>query len=144
LWQAPQLFGSLNPSMQSPSQESWVASWHPQVPRKHFWSEAHAFPQAPQFASSKSTLVQVPPQSAPPFGQVHTPPWHDFPPVQTMPQPPQLLLSSRRLAQVWPLQHAWLANSQHSLPQASSPSIVSQQRPASLQTPVPPRQALPG
>src|SRR4029077_5049838 len=89
----------------------------------------------PQFASSKSRFVHVPPQSAPPFGQVHAPFWHDFPPVQAMPQPPQLLLSSRRLAHDWPSQQAWLENSQHSLPQATSPSIVSQPRPCSVQTP---------
>src|SRR5262249_45234962 len=171
--------------MHCPLQESFVVSEHPHFPRKHAWLASHALPHAPQFASSKSTLVHVPPQSVPPFGQVQTPFWHDlppvqtmpqapqllssdsvlthaspqsvvpsgqvqkkfwhdFPPVQTMPHPPQLLLSSRRLAQVWPSQQAWLENSQHSLPQASSPSIVSQDRPASLQTPVPCRQTRPG
>jgi hypothetical protein len=171
--------------MHCPSQSRSVGSEHPQRPRKHCSLPAHAFPQAPQFASSKRVFVHTPEQSVPPFGQVQTPFWHDFPPVQTlpqapqllssdwvlthaspqsvvpsgqvqtrswqvcpplqtMPQPPQLLLSCRRSAHVWPSQQAWLESSQQSLPHATSPSIVSQHRPASLQNPVPCRQTLPG
>jgi hypothetical protein len=160
-------------------------SEQPQVPRKHFWLESHAFPQAPQFASSKLVLVHVPEQSLSPFEQAQAPFWHDFPPLQafpqapqllssdwvsthsppqsvvpdgqvhtrfsqvrpplhTMPQPPQLLLSCRTSTHVLPPQQAWVPNSQQSPPQATSPSIVSQHRPASLQNPVPPRQTFPG
>ena len=162
--------------MHCPSQSRFVASGQPQVPRKHFWSAAHALPQAPQFASSKSTLVHVPPQSVPPFGQVQTPFSHDLPPLQTLPHAPQLLSSDWvlthappqsvvpagqvqtrfwqvrpplqtmpqppqlsfdwRSVQLWPSQQAWLGNSQHSLPHATSPSSESQHRPASLQNPV--------
>ena len=160
-------------------------SEQPQVPRKHFWLESHAFPQAPQFASSKLVLVHVPEQSLSPFeqaqapfwhdfpplqafpqapqllssdwvsthakpqsvvpcGQVQTRSWHELPPLQTIPQPPQLLLSCRTSTHVLPPQQAWVPNSQQLLPHATSPSIVSQHRPASLQNPVPCRQTVPG
>jgi hypothetical protein len=171
--------------MHCPSQSSCAGSEHPHLPRKHFSLAAHAFPQAPQFASSKRRLTHwslqmasvvcgqaqtpswhsVPPmqwpsqppqlllsdwvsthpagQSSLPSGQVQTPFWQERPPLQTMPQPPQLLLSCWTSAHVVPPQQAW-PGSQQLLPHATSPSIVSQHRPASLQNPVPCRQTLPG
>src|SRR5262249_24795235 len=110
----------------------------------HDFPPLQAFPQAPQLPSSDWVSTHSPPHSVVPAGQVQTRYSQDRPPLQTMPQPPQLLLSCRTSTHVLPPQQAWLPNSQQPLPQATSPSIVSQQRPASLQNPVPPRQTRPG
>ena len=49
--------------------------------------------QAPQAVASVFKFLHTPLQSVRPEGHLHAPAWHVLPPVQTFPQPPQLLLS---------------------------------------------------
>lgn len=48
-------------------------------------------PHAPQFETLVARSTQVPAQSVMPTGHVQLPPLHCFPPLQTTPQPPQLV-----------------------------------------------------
>ena len=62
-----------------------------QKPLTHAIPDGQACPQAPQLLAFEPRNTQVPPQSVRKLGQEHVPPWQVFPPVQTLPQKPQLL-----------------------------------------------------
>jgi hypothetical protein len=77
--QLPQFWTSVATSLQRPPQQRLPAG--------------QVVVQAPQAAGSEARLRQVPPQSVSPGGQTQTPPWQILPPVHTLPQLPQLLVS---------------------------------------------------
>ena len=56
-------------------------------------------PQPPQCAALDSVSTHTPPQRVVNAGHRQTPPAHDVPPVQTAPQPPQLLSFEERFTQ---------------------------------------------
>lgn len=63
------------------------------VPVEHTCIDAHLFPQEPQLLGSPCVLVHTPPQRWPLLKHTHWPIWQVVPPLQTMPQAPQLALS---------------------------------------------------
>jgi hypothetical protein len=65
---------------------------------------------------------QVPLQSCVPGGQAQAPFWQTSPPVQTLPQLPQLLASPCVFAQRSPQQASYCASGQHSWPHSAGMS----------------------
>jgi hypothetical protein len=63
------------------------------VPISQFDPNPQALPQLPQLFESNVSVVHVPLQLVSPEAQPHDPLVHVVPPWQTVPQPPQLLLS---------------------------------------------------
>lgn len=88
-----------------PEQNCWAPQTLPQLPqlRGSFRVLTQAPPQSVSPLPQQTELMQTPLQSFWPGGHVQTPPWQLFPPVQALPQLPQLALSVAVLTQV-PLQ----------------------------------------
>jgi len=87
------LFRSVAVSTHVPLHGLSPESSHRHSDSTHLKPAPHAFPQAPQFAASDERSLHTPPQSVSPLGQTQSPSWQAFPPLQAMPQLPQLLLS---------------------------------------------------
>jgi len=118
--QAPQLLALLARLTQLPPQLVWPRTQLArQRPKVHTWPAAQALPQAPQFVVDDwvlthtplhSTCAGVPPPGPPVAGaQPQRPLRQVAPPVQAMPQPPQLAASVVTFTQA--------------LPQRSSPGV---------------------
>jgi hypothetical protein len=96
--QAPQLSGSTWVKVQAPAQVVWKGrQLAAQASPVQTWLAAQARPQPPQFLGSKRD-TQVLPQSCSVRGHWQAP-WEQLPPLQLVPQAPQLLGS------VWGLMH---------------------------------------
>jgi hypothetical protein len=67
------------------------ASTH--LPPPQTWRAGHLLLQVPQLRGSLAGSTQTPPHTDCPLGHWHDPATHERPPVQAMPQPPQLASS---------------------------------------------------
>jgi hypothetical protein len=90
----------------------------------------HAFTQLPQWVASDAT--HEPPQSSRPAGHLHWLAWQLCPPLQTVPQPPQLLESDDVSTHAVP--HAVCPAGQLTLPpEPVAPAVPVPPPPAGLQ-----------
>jgi len=105
--QAPQLFGSLCVSVQTPLQRRpLLKHWH--LPPTHVVPDAHRFPQPPQLALSESSSTQVEPHALSPLPHtsVQTLDTQVLLPEQVSLHAPQLSAFEVRSTQT-PLQSLW-------------------------------------
>jgi hypothetical protein len=103
--QVPQLFGSLAVVTQAPPQEVWPeAQVLLQRPPVQTWPSAQTMPHRPQWPGSLARFAHWggEPHETLPTGQPQVLLAQTIPPVQRIPQPPQLLASEVRSTQALP------------------------------------------